>query len=472
MRTFFIVWGGQLISVLGTGLTQFGIFFFVFAETDSVTSLAVVILAASIPAILIGPIAGTIVDRIDRRWAMIASDSVAGMASIALAILWMTGNLELWHIVVTAVISSIGQSFQEPAYMATIPLIVPKDQLNRANGMVNALQALGIVVAPVLAGVLIVTVGLGGILIIDVVTFAAAVVTLLIVRFPRPESSDDPEAPGNGSLLGETVAGFRYLKVRSGLLVFLFVASVLNFLLGFTNVLTFPLILSFTNEAVMGTVLSSVGVAMLVGSIVSSTWKGPEHRIRFILGMVALGGIFIGLSGGKANAIWIAGWMIAFMFMVPIVNATSQSLWQLKIAPDYQGRVFSVRRVIATMASPVAYALAGPLADNVFEPLLMPGGGLAASVGDIIGTGPGRGIGFMYVLMGALLTVTAVAGFMIPRLRNVERDIPDAIPDTPRSASASDVDESGDREPVLAQGQNQPDHDEDRGEHQDDELKR
>lgn len=429
MRTFFIVWVGQLISVLGTGLTQFGLFFFVFGETASVTDLSFVILAASVPAIVIGPIAGTIVDRIDRRWAMIGSDTLAGLASIALAVLWFTGNLEIWHIVVTAAVSSIGQSFQEPAYMATIPLIVPKDQLNRANGMVNALQALGTVIAPVLAGVLIVTIGLGGILLIDVVTFAAAVFTLLVVRFPRPGRSEDGETSGNGSLLRETADGFRYLNARTGLLIFLFVAAVLNFLLGFTNVLTFPLILSFANETVMGTMLSSVGLAMLAGSIVASTWKGPDRRIRFILGAVALAGVFVGLSGAKANAFWIAGWFIAFMFVIPIINATSQSLWQVKIAPHYHGRVFAVRRMIAMMAAPIAYALAGPLADNVFEPLLAPDGALADSVGAVIGTGPGRGIGFMYLLMGALLALTGTLGYMIPKLRHVERDIPDAIPD-------------------------------------------
>ncbi len=213
-------------------------------------------------------------------------------------------------------------------------------------------------------------------------------------------------------------------------------ASVLNFLLGFTNVLTFPLILSFTTETVMGTMLSSVGIAMLVGSVVASTWKGAQHRIRFIMGAIALGGVFIALTGAQANAVWIAGWFIAFMLLVPIINATSQALWQVKIAPDYQGRVFAVRRVIATMAAPLAYVLAGPLADNVFEPMLAPGGSLAETVGSIIGTGPGRGIGFMYVIMGVLLTVTGVVGYLIPKLRNVERDIPDAIPDEPSEVPA------------------------------------
>ena len=430
MRTFFIIWGGQVVSVLGTGLTQFGVFFFVFGETGSVTSLAMVILAASIPSIIIGPFAGTIVDRIDRRWAMIGSDTVAGLSSILLAILWLTGNLEVWHIVATAAVSSVGQAFQEPAYMATIPLIVPKEQLNRANGLVNTTQALGTVVAPVLAGVLIVTIGLGGILIIDVVTFAIAVLALLIVRFPRPERSNASDPDATPSLLSETGDGFRYLKARTGLLIFLFVALVLNFLLGFTNVLTFPLILSFANETVMGTMLSSVGLAMLAGSIFASTWKGPQHRVRFILGMIVLGGIFVGLSGARANAFWIAGWFIAFMVLVPVVNATSQSLWQVKIAPHYQGRVFALRRMIAVGATPIAYALAGPLADNVFEPLMAPGGALADSVGSLIGVGPGRGIGLMYMIMGALLAITGVAGYMIPKLRNVERDIPDAIPDT------------------------------------------
>lgn len=148
MRTFFVVWGGQLVSVIGSGLTRFGVAFWVFGETNSVTSLAMVILAGSVPAILIGPFAGTFVDRFDRRLIMIGADTLAGISSVALAVLWLTGNLELWHIIGASVVGAIGDTFQVPAYLASVTLLVPKKQLSRANGLTNVNQALGLVLTP------------------------------------------------------------------------------------------------------------------------------------------------------------------------------------------------------------------------------------------------------------------------------------------------------------------------------------
>jgi MFS family permease len=436
MRTFFVVWGGQLVSVIGSGLTRFGVAFWVFGETNSVTSLAMVILAGSVPAILIGPFAGTFVDRFDRRLIMIGADTLAGISSVALAVLWLTGNLELWHIIGASVVGAIGDTFQVPAYLASVTLLVPKKQLSRANGLTNVNQALGLVLTPVLAGLLIATVGLASILIIDVATFVVAVVTLLVVRFPDPEASE--AADEERSFIGETVEGIRYLTQRIGLLLFLFLAAILNFLLGFHNILVFPLLLSFTTEAVVGSVFSAAGIAMLLGSIVASSWVGPKQRMRFMLASMAVGGMCVALSGFRASAIWIAAWTMGLMALVPVISATSQTLWQTKVAPDYQGRVFATRRVIATVATPIAYILAGPLADGFFEPLLADDGALAGSIGQVIGTGPGRGIGFMYVLMGLGLAVVSLAGFAIRPLRNVETDLPDVIADAPTPETLKD----------------------------------
>ena len=285
------------------------------------------------------------------------------------------------------------------------------------------------VLTPILAGVLVGTVGIGGILVIDFVSFLFAVGTLLVVRIPRPEPSSTREP--EESLWQGTVDGLRYLWVRTGLLLFLVLAAILNFLLGFTNVLFFPLFLSFTSEAVLGSAMSVVGLGMLAGSVAASAWGGPNGRIRFILLTIAVGGVFIALAGLRASALWIAAWAFGLMVLVPVINATSQALWQTKVAPDYQGRVFATRRVIATIAAPLAYLLAGPLADGVFEPLMTDGGRLAGSLGSVMGTGSGRGIGLMFVVMGLSATVVSLLGFAIRPLRNVERDLPDVIPDAP-----------------------------------------
>lgn len=427
MRTFFTVWIGQLVSIIGSGLTQFGLAIWVFTETGSVTSLASVIIAGAVPAIIVGTFAGAVVDRVDRRRLMIGADTVTGLGAAALAALFFMDTVQLWHILLVAGVSSTANAFQEPAWLASVPLLVPKKQLSRANGMTQANQALGLVLTPVLAGVLVGTVGIGAILAIDFATFLIAISTLLVIRIPKPKPSG--AKPEKSSLWTETWDGLTYLRKRRGLLLFLFVAAILNFLLGFTNVLTFPLVLSFASEAVLGTVMSVVGVAMLIGSIVASAWSGARQKMRFILGAMAIAGVFLAMVGGMESAVWVGVFMAAFVIFVPVINATSQTLWQSKVALDYQGRVFATRRVIATIANPVAYLLAGPLADRVFEPLMAEDGRLAESIGQLIGTGPGRGIALMFMLMGLGIVVTSLLGFLIKPLRNVEADLPDVLPD-------------------------------------------
>lgn len=175
---------------------------------------------------------------------------------------------------------------------------------------------------------------------------------------------------------------------------------------------------------------------MLVGSLVASAWKGPGQRMRFMLATMSVGGACVVLVGLRPSALWIAMWAAGMMLLVPLINATSQSLWQIKIAPPYQGRVFATRRVIATFASPLALILAGPLADRVFEPLMAAEGGLADTAGRLIGTGPGRGVALMYVLMGLGVVATSLGGFLVRPLRNVETEIPDAIADSPEPVGA------------------------------------
>ena len=152
MRPFFVVWFGQLVSVSGTAMAGFGMQIFVFTETGSVTDLTLVALSSTLPAVLLSPIAGSIIDRVDRRLAMLASDAVAGTATIVLALLVFSDNLEIWHIYVAAAAGSVANTFQEPAWMASISLLVPKSQLGRANGLVQLNSGLSAVVAPVGAG--------------------------------------------------------------------------------------------------------------------------------------------------------------------------------------------------------------------------------------------------------------------------------------------------------------------------------
>ncbi len=427
-RTFLIVWIGQLVSVTGSTLTGFGLSIWVFVESGSVTLLAMLTLAATVPGMAMAPFAGSLVDRADRRTVMLLADASAGLATLVAVALFFRGNLEVWHIYPIVAVGSIANAFQEPAYLASVPLLVPKAHLGRANGMIQLGPAIGTITAPALAGVLLLTAGIGAVLLLDVATFVVAVITLSVVKIPRPNVSQE-DAGSDESL----VSGFRrawwYLRDRPGLFGFLLMAAILNFILGFTNVLYLPLLLSFSNEAAAGGIMSAAGVGMLLGSLVMSAWGGPKQRVRGILVFVAIAGLAISVTGLRQSVGLIAVAAFILMVAVAIVNGTSQALWHLKIAPDMQGRVFSVRRMIAQFAAPASYLLAGPLADNVFEPALAAGGPLAGSAGSLIGTGPGRGTAFLFILMGIGVILTAAGGYAQPRLRQLESELPDMIDD-------------------------------------------
>lgn len=424
MRTFLVVWVGQLVSLVGTNLTGFALAIFVYLETGSVTQLSLVLLASQVPQLVVTPFAGALVDRWDRRRAMLLADTGAGASTLVIATLLLADSLEIWHLYPLLGVASVFQAFQWPAYSAATTLLVPKEQYGRAAGMVQLAEAVSQVIAPAIAGAVLTLAGLSAVILIDVVTFLVAVVTLLAVRFPAPEVSAAGRE-GSGSLWDEARFGVRYLRRRPGLMVMLLYFAGLNLTLGATGVAFFPLILGFASEAAAGSVVSIASVGMVVGSVLMSAWGGPVPRIYGVfLGSAGLG-LALAITGLRPSFGLIAvGGFLGFM-MIPLANASSQAIWQAKVEPDVQGRVFAVRRLFAQMTGPIAILAVGPLIDRVFDPAMAEGGALAGTLGPIIGTGPGRGAGLMMVVIGLATLCVAAAGVAHRPLRNVEADLPD-----------------------------------------------
>jgi MFS family permease len=432
-RTFGLIWIGQLISLTGTSMTGFALGVWVYQRTGSVTQFALIALFVTTPTILISPIAGALVDRWDRRWAMILSDVGAGIGTLIMALLLFADGLEVWHIYLAVGISSVFSAFQWPAYTAATTLLVPKEHYGRASGMVQLSEAAAQIVSPVIAGILVVSVGVKGVILLDVVSFTFAVGTLLLVRIPRPPVSTEGEE-GKGSLLKEAAYGWNYIRARSGLFGLLIFFAVTNFSASIAMVLFQPMILELATPAVLGTIMSVSGIGMLIGGVTMSAWGGPKRKIYGVLLFELLIAFCLILAGLKPSLIMIGAAAFIAFFGIPLINGSSQAIWQRKVAPDVQGRVFSIRRMIAMSAQPISFLIAGPLADRVFEPLLAVDGWLAASVGQVIGVGPGRGMAFMFILMGVFGIFTVGAGYLYPRLRLVELELPDAITEEQRQA--------------------------------------
>ena len=443
MRSFLVVWVGQLVSFIGSGLTNFALGLWVYKTTGSVVQFGLVLLCTILPGMLLSPLAGALVDRCDRRKIMILSDAGASVGPLSIAVLFIFSELQVWHVYVAITFSALFASLQWPAFSAATTLLVPKKHLGRASGALQLAMSVTLVAAPPLAVLLLSTVGMKGIFFLDVCSFLFSITALLLVRFPRAETTVEGAA-GKGSLWSESVYGWTYIKARPGLLSLLLFFASTNFVFGLAQVLFTPLVLSFTTVAALGTVQSFLGVGMLIGGFTMSVWGGPKQRVAAVLGFQFILGICIFVAGLRPSIWSIVIPAFVAAFTLPIIWGSSQALWQIKVAPDLQGRVFAVRRMIAMSALPLAYLSAGPLAEYVFEPLLRSNGLLASSLGRILGVGPGRGIGLLLILMGLINSAAAVIGYLYPRLRNLENELPDVIDDVQPGSIETDL-----REDVL-----------------------
>src|SRR5579859_8060068 len=396
-RIFLIVWFGQLISLTGSGLTSFALGLWLLQRSGSVTEFALISFCATLPGIVVAPLAGALVDRRDRRQIMILSDTVAGLCSLGMALALLQGSLTIWHIYLATIISSVFSSLRWPALMAAMSTMVPKEQLGRTSGLVQLGQAIARICAPPLAALLIGIIGVGGVLLIDVATFVFALTTLLAVRFPMLAAATPDEQPRE-DLATAIRFGWVYIRERPGLLTLMIFIAISNLMLGLISVLVTPLVLSFSSATALGTVLAVGGSGMLVGSVAMSAWGGPRRRMQGVLVGIVVAGMAIAIGSVWMSVAVLAAAAFTFFFVLPIINGCARAIMQSKVDLAVQGRVFAIAGMIATSTLPLAALVAGPLTDRIFEPLLLPGGPLTGSVGAIIGIGAGRGTALLFSL--------------------------------------------------------------------------
>ena len=425
MSVFILIWFGQVLSLVGSRTTTFALSIWVYQHTNSTTQFTLLILSTTLPTILISPIAGVIVDRFSRRWIMIISDFCAGLCTLLIAWLFISNHLEVWSLCVVSAISASFNAFQGLAYSSATTLLVPKAQLGRASSMTQIRLAIAEILSPVLAAALLVTVQLSGIVIIDLSTLVLALICLLVVKFPEISSTENPDAETD-SFWQQITFGWKYLVVRPGLLGLVMFIAIINFLVGSAEALTTPLVLSFASAQSLGTIYSIASSGLLVGSVVMSIWGGLERQINTIFVSMTFLGISYVLAGLTASTVifTIANFLIFLMF--PIINGSIQVIYQKKVSPEVQGRVFAFRTAAVQGFLPLAYLTCGALADQFFEPIMAKDGALANSIGQIIGVGHGRGMGLMFIILGLFSLVATLIAYLYPRLRCVEHELPDA----------------------------------------------
>ncbi len=397
---FFTIWSGQALSLFGSALVQFALIWWLTQKSGSATVLAIATLVGMLPQIVIGPFAGALVDRWNRRAIMIVSDGTIAAFSLLLAYLFAAGKVEIWHVYAVMFIRSTGGAFHFPAMAATTPLMVPKEQLTRINGLNQALQGINALIAPPIGAMLLGVLSTQGVLLIDVGTALLAIVPLFIIAIPEPQRHAELQAlASKPSLMQDIRDALAYIRSIPGFTSIIFMALFLNFLLVPTGSLT-PLLITkhFGKGAIeLGLMESAMGFGIIAGGIGLSIWGGFKKKIvTSVTGIVGLGvGVtLIGLAPANAFALAIVG-NIMLGLMMPIANGPIGALMQAIVRPDMQGRVMSLLNSGATAISPIGLLLAGPFADWL-------------------------GIRVWFWAGGVLCILIALGAFMVPVIMNVE----------------------------------------------------
>ena len=418
-RRFFTIWTGQQISLIGSQLVQFALIWWMTKKTHSATVLATASLVALLPQILLGPFCGALIDRWKRRSVMIVADLGIALASAGLAYAFYLGVTEIWHVYVVMAIRSVGSGFHWPAMAASTSLMVPREHLPRVAGLNQSMSGALNVIAPILGALLLAILPMYGILGIDVVTAAIAIVPLLFTPIPQPAGVPTSRA-ARGSVLTQVSEGFRYVASWPGLLFLLAMGAVLNFALSpAASLLPLLVVKHFQGDALhLGWMNAAFGIGLVVGGVTLGVWGG--FRKRMATALLGIGGVGLGILGVgllPGWAFWLAAGAVLFTgLMAPIASGPLLSLFQAEVAPEMQGRVLTLSSSVASLMAPLSLGAAGPLADLM-------------------------GIQFWYIIAGATLLVLGVAGFFVPGVLFFEARAAEhplrrkAVPPSPPAAS-------------------------------------
>jgi DHA3 family macrolide efflux protein-like MFS transporter len=364
---FYTVWIGQAFSLVGSALVQFAVIWWLTEQTGSARTLAIATTSSMLPTIMLGPIAGALIDRWDRKWVMIGSDGLIALFTVALSILFWNGTVQIWHVYAILFLRSLADCFHNPSMVATTTLMVPKEALSRIAGLNSTLNGVVRFMAPPLGALLLNLVDVRGILPIDVITASLAILALLVVRIPR---TSVPVAVDTGlrSVIQNLFFGIRYVWQRRGLRI-LMATRALWAVLWQPLVAFLPLLVTdYFDGGVseLGWLESTRGISMIVGGALISLGLGFKRTIaNSIAGTFGFALGFLIMSLAPADSFWVA--ILAYSILglaAPWHLSGLRATQQTVVAPQVQGRYFALHNSVFTALSPVALAISAPIVDN------------------------------------------------------------------------------------------------------------
>ncbi len=394
----------------------------VYQQTGSIALFARMAIFALLPGILVLPFSGTLADRWDRRKIMITMDTISAVFTLGIAYLFFLERVQLWHIFVVTAVNSITAAFQRPAYDAAVVQLVPKRFLGRVAGFNMIGNSLSIILAPGLAALLMVTIGMAGIFIIDLLTFLVAVLALIWIPFPDTLYNRRVE-----SFFREIAEGFKYILTNSSMLSMVILFILYNFIMSIVFVLRTPWGLSFSSLEQFGKLISYGGVGVLLGVLIMGIWGGTKRRAHGMLLFMLLEGCFFMIMAIKPSPWFYFAGILGGFTCFTLMNAHWRIIIQTKVNPYLQGRVFSINQMIAWSMMPVGFYIASSLVDT-FQTLTQKYelSGISHFIKSFWGA-DSYALAFSVFSGGVLVVLVALAGIFYKKLYRIEDYVPDYI---------------------------------------------
>lgn len=426
LRTFYTLILTQTFSQIGSRMTALALGIYVYNQTGEATPLALVALFSFLPQALIASVAGVLADRWDRRYVMVLSDAGQAIGTLVLLGAFLSGNFSLPLLYAVTLIQAVFGVFQGPAFQASMTMLIPDSQRDRANAIQQLTGPVAGVIAPAIAGVLYAAVGVEGVILFDMITFVAAVIVVLLVHIPKPEQTEIGKAM-QGSFLKETLGGFRFLLERRTLFAVMIVMSMVNFLFSGSTILFTPYLLARTgSEATMGLLLAVLDLGAIVGAVAIGVLGSGKYRVHIVMLGIMFGSVLLSVIGISRTPLTLGVALFLMTLPMPAVNAIFMSIMQAKTPPDIQGRVFASIGQVSMLLIPLSYLVVGPLSDQIFEPAVGTAGW--ERVAPLVGESAGAGMGLIMVIAGMIVFAITGLIYAVPRVRSIERDLPDYTP--------------------------------------------
>jgi len=401
-RIFLLIWCGELISSVGSGLSSFGLGVYVFRNTGSASAMALVTLVAFLPALLLSAPAGVLADRHDRRLLMMAGDGLSALGLIYILICMMSGGAKLYQICTGVLISSVFSSLLEPAYRATVTDLLTKEEYSKASGMMSIAGSARYLVSPLIAGLLLAVADVKLLLIIDVCTFFLTVICLAIVRKRIPTKTSGRDKSFTASFR----EGWTAITRKRGVAILIMISAIVTCSMGSMQILAEPMILDFQTSRVLGMAETVCAGGMLVSGIIIGI-RGLKRNFTGILSAsLVLSGLCMVGFGMKENMGLICLFGFFFFFALPFANNCLDYLVRTNIEADKQGRAWGLISFLSQIGYVVAYGTGGQLADRM------------ASVRNL---SVGRSAAFVIMIFGVMLALIAIALYQFKDIRDLER---------------------------------------------------